>query len=70
VTDYQSPTSAPHFLSPKEFCQRNSLCLTSLYKLLKEGRLHAQKVGRRTIIGVAEEERWRSSLPAYQPNGR
>jgi hypothetical protein len=59
-----------HFISPKQFCERNCMSLTTLYQHLKTGRLHAFKQGRLTFIPLEEEERYRATLPAYEPKGR
>ena len=43
---------------------------SSLYLELKQGRISAVKVGRRTLIVRAEQDRWLASLPkAYVENG-
>ena len=49
--------------SPKEFCARNNISNTTLYKEIKQGRLVALKVGRRTIITEEAEKNWLASLP-------
>ncbi len=52
-------------LSINDFCERYDVGRTYAYQELAAGRLHAHKAGRRTIIPVAEAERWLRSLPAY-----
>jgi excisionase family DNA binding protein len=47
-----------HCFSLKEFCFRNGIGRTTAYKEIKAGRLHTKKVGRRTLILRAEEQRW------------
>ena len=42
----------------KEFCQRNSIGRTTVYKEIKAGHIQVKKVGRRTLISRAEESRW------------
>jgi predicted site-specific integrase-resolvase len=49
--------------SPREFRERNNISNTTLYKEIKEGRLIALKVGRRTIITAEAERNWLASLP-------
>ena len=50
----------------REWCRRNSIGLTTGYKLLNSGELEAVKVGKLTFIHRNESERWANSLPAYQ----
>ena len=52
-------------LSINDFCECYDVGRTYTYQELAAGRLHAHKAGRRTIISVAEAERWLRSLPAY-----
>ncbi len=49
--------------SLEEFCFRNGIGRTTAYKEIKEGRLHPKKVGKRTLISLAEEARWFASVP-------
>lgn len=49
--------------SPDEIAQRNQLGRTTVFKEIKEKRLLAQKVGRRTIITRENERAWLESLP-------
>jgi hypothetical protein len=44
----------------KEFCRRNGIGRTTAYSEIKNGRLYPRKVGRRTLITLAEEQRWAS----------
>ena len=44
-----------------EFCHRNAVGRTTVYSEIKAGRLRPKKVGRRTLISRAEEERWVAS---------
>lgn len=44
--------------SVKEFCYRNGIGRATAYNEIKAGRLHIKKVGRRTLISAAEEQRW------------
>lgn len=43
---------------------------TMMFKEMKEGRLTARKVGRRTVIPLSELERWLSSQPKAEGVGR
>ena len=52
-------------LSIKQFCDRFGVGRTFVYEELKSGRLLANKAGSRTIIPLAEAERWLTDLPAY-----
>ncbi len=45
-------------LSINEFCARYGVGMTTAYKEIRERRLSVRKVGRRTLIPVAEAERW------------
>jgi excisionase family DNA binding protein len=38
----------------KRACELTGLSHTTIYKLLGEGKLHAVKIGRRTLIGYGE----------------
>ena len=67
--DSPSPPRLPD-IAPKEFCARNRTSVTTFYQLLKEGRLKAIKRGRLTFVTPEEEERYRASLPAYEPRSR
>ena len=49
--------------SRKQFCQRNSIGTTKFYQELKDGRLSARKVGKRTIVLASDEALWRDALP-------
>jgi predicted site-specific integrase-resolvase len=50
-------------LRPKEFCQRNSVGMTTFYQEVKNGRLKVRKVGKATIIPIEQEREWLESLP-------
>ena len=45
-----------------EFCSVYSICRSSTYVEIREGRLTARKVGRRTIIATEDAEEWFASL--------
>lgn len=51
--------------SLEEFCFRNGIGRTTVYKEIKEGRLRARKVGKRTLISLEEESRWFASSPVF-----
>ena len=44
-------------------CKRYNVGRTSTYEEIKAGRLHARKVGRKTLIDHDEQRRWFNSLP-------
>jgi excisionase family DNA binding protein len=46
--------------SVAELCYRNGIVRTTAYKEIAAGRLRTKKVGRRTLISAAEEQRWLS----------
>ena len=54
-------------LSKKEFCNHYGVSFTTFYQLLKDGQLKAVKCGHKTLVDEAEAERWKASLPSYQP---
>ena len=59
--------TAQSALSPAEFCKAYGIKLTKFYELLKSGELRARKCGRRTLVSVAEAERWFRELPELEP---
>jgi excisionase family DNA binding protein len=54
-------------MSLGEACAATGVGLTRLRGEITAGRLEAKKVGRRTLIEVAEIERWLRELPAASP---
>ncbi len=51
--------------SPAGFAKRQGVCLSTVYKELRKGRLKAKKVGTRTHISAQAEQDWLSTLPDY-----
>jgi hypothetical protein len=51
-----------------EFAARNSISRAQVYIELKEGRLHARKVGSATLITIEDENAWLGALPAMNPS--
>ncbi len=49
------------------FCKAFSLSRSFVYLEIKAGRLKRFKAGRRTLISVAEAERWQRRLEATSP---
>lgn len=49
-----------------EAVKATGLSRSALYEALKRGDLTARKAGRRTIIAVADLERYLDSLPTYK----
>jgi len=60
---------AQHIKSPKrgysieEFGKIYGICRSLIYLEIREGRLKARKVGRRTVIAAEDGEEWFSKLP-------
>jgi len=50
-----------------DFCARYSVGRTTAYAQIRSGRLRALKVGRRTLIAVADAEAWFQSLRPIEP---
>jgi hypothetical protein len=50
-------------MSVETFCRWASIGRTIAYREIAEGRLQVRKLGRRTLIPVAEAERWLAALP-------
>ena len=53
-------------MSIDEFCQRYSIGRTTTYEEIKQGRLRALKVGKRTLIAEDSAEDWLRRLPAIE----
>lgn len=51
-------------LSIKDFARLFKISSCKVYDEIRQGRLHAKKVGTRTVIFMEEAERWASELPA------
>lgn len=58
-------TETKRVLSIKEFCNQYSVSPAKFYLMLAAGEINAKKNGTRTVIPVAEAERWLASLPAF-----
>jgi hypothetical protein len=56
-------------MSVEAFCRWASVGRTVAYREIAEGRLHARKLGRRTLIPVVEAERWLAGLPSPSSEG-
>jgi excisionase family DNA binding protein len=48
-------------------CARLKVSRSALYAQMRLGQLRAVKVGRRTLITRAEQQRWLSELPSAYP---
>ena len=57
-------TSTAHSIA--QACERSGLGRTSIYELIKTGRLAAHKMGRRTVILNEDLQRCLQSLPVKQ----
>jgi excisionase family DNA binding protein len=51
-------------MSLHDFCERYGVGRTKAYEEIKQRRLKARKIGRRTIIAEEDAEEWLSNLPA------
>ena len=54
-------------LSIAQSAKRAGVSRSKLYEELSAGRLHARKLGRRTLILAADLSLWLSSLPTIRP---
>jgi hypothetical protein len=54
---------AQRAFSIEQFCRRYGVGRTKAYEELKLGRLHARKIGRRTVITEDDAEAWLRRLP-------
>jgi hypothetical protein len=52
--------------SVEEFCEIYDICRSSAYVEIREGRLKARKVARRTIIADEDAEDWFAKLPCVK----
>lgn len=50
-------------LSIKDFARLFKISSCKVYDEIRQGRLHAKKVGTRTVVFWEEAERWASELP-------
>lgn len=67
-------TSSPAAVGPRAytieaFCAAYGVGRTSAFSEIKNGRLQAKKVGKRTIIRAVDAEAWVTSLPARSTDG-
>ena len=53
-------------MSIDEFCQRHAVGRTTVYGQIKQGRLLALKVGKRTLITEDDAEDWLRRLPVIE----
>lgn len=49
--------------SVREICQRHGICRQTFYDEIRRGRLHARKLGKKTIVTAENERAWLESLP-------
>jgi hypothetical protein len=49
-----------------EFCRRNHIARDTAYKEIRNGRLIARKVGKKTLIFDVDEAAWRAALPVLE----
>lgn len=60
----QAQSASPLAVGIPEACKITSLSRSRLYGEIRDGRLKPRKAGRRTLIPLAELQRWLASLPA------
>jgi excisionase family DNA binding protein len=59
----QAQPAGPLAVGIPEACKLTSLSRSRLYAEIRDGRLTPRKIGRRTLIPVAELHRWLAALP-------
>jgi hypothetical protein len=63
----ERPTDIPQrAMNLRVFCARYGIGRTSAYSEIKQGRLRAKKVGRKTIVCEDDAERWLRLLPVLE----
>jgi excisionase family DNA binding protein len=62
----QLSQDAPAF-SLKDLCDAYGFCRETIYKQIRQGKLRAVKVGRRTIFLRPDVDAWAASLPGIGP---
>jgi excisionase family DNA binding protein len=58
--------TAPIAVTIPDAVKASGMSRTTIYAALKRGDLSARKAGRRTLIPIADLERFLAALPAYQ----
>ena len=53
-------------MSLSEFCEQYGPGRTTAYEEIKNGRLRARKIGKRTVITTDDAEKWLQSLPVVE----
>lgn len=69
MPEAKEPASAVvnrEYWSIPDFCRVHYLHRATTYSLLRDNKLEAVKVGRKTLIVGASVERWRATLPRFQ----
>jgi excisionase family DNA binding protein len=64
----QQSRSRRRAMSIAEFCGRYGPSRTTTYELIKQGRLRARKIGKRTIITEDDAEDFLRCLPTMVPD--
>lgn len=59
--------SQAHFLAIREVASQLGVHERTVWRLLKEGKLAAKKLGERTLISLTELDRYIAALPDWQP---
>lgn len=63
-------TDGPLCISIKQAAQLTGICRSTLYEALNRGELPARKLGKRTVILLADLEAFLASLPDYPQTGK
>lgn len=56
----------PAMYTVRQFCAAHNIGTTLFYQEIINGRLVAQKIGRKTLISEEAAKRWREALPALK----
>jgi len=54
----------------KDWANKYHLGLSTVYRMLNRGEIEAVKIGKLTFISDETDQKWRESLPKYQPNNK
>ena len=61
------PMPPQNVMSQQQFATSNGISLSTVQKEIREGRLEALKIGKRTGITAEAAARWRESRPRIKP---
>ncbi len=60
------PQLRPIYATVDDFCKLSGIGRTTLYAALRDGHVHAKKVGTRTLINIGSGLAWIEGKPDYQ----